>query len=127
MTPEYAHSFLTQEIIGKAIKVHSALGAGLLESAYERCLEYELIQSGLNVKSQLELPLRYGRLEIKNAYRLDLLVEDKVVIEVKAVEKILDKHEAQLLTYLRLTGCKVGLIINFYEKKLKNGIRRLAL
>lgn len=109
------------------MKVHAALGPGLLESAYERCLEYELVKSGLDVKSQLLLPLKYEELEIQQAYRLDLLVEEKVVVEIKAVEQIIDKHEAQILTYLRLTGCKVGLIINFYERRLKDGLKRFVL
>lgn len=127
MSNNYLHSAITQEIIGKAMKIHASLGPGLLESAYERCLEYELVKSGFDVKSQVLLPLKYEELEIQQAYRLDLLVEQKVVVEVKAVEQIIDKHEAQLLTYLRLTGCQVGLIINFYEKKLKDGLKRFVL
>ncbi len=109
------------------MKIHSALGPGLLESTYERCLEYELKNSGFDVKSQLLLPLKYEDLEIEQAYRLDLLIDNKVVVEVKAVEKVIDKHEAQILTYMKLTGSEVGLIINFYEKKLKDGIRRFVL
>lgn len=124
MPEEYLNKELTQEIIGLAMKVHSALGPGLLESTYERCFEYELRLAGFQVESQKQLPLVYGNMVIDQAYRLDLLINNTVVVEIKAVSEIIDTHEAQVLTYLRLTGCRVGLLINFYEKHLKDGIRR---
>ena len=126
MPEDFLHKELTQEIIGLAMKVHSTLGPGLLESTYERCLEYELRKSGFHVESQKQLSLVYGDLTIEQAYRVDLLVNNVVVIEVKAVSELIETHEAQILTYLRLTGCRVGLLINFYEKHLKDGIRRFV-
>lgn len=124
MPEDFLHKELTQQIIGLAMKVHSALGPGLLETTYERCLAYELRKAGLVVESQKQLSLVYDDMIIEQAYRLDLLVNNSVVIEVKAVSELIETHEAQVLTYLRLTGCRIGLLINFYEKHLKDGIRR---
>jgi len=118
---------LTQIIIGAAIEVHRALGPGLLESAYEECLCRELSLQQIQFERQKLLPLEYKKLKIECGYRLDLLVESTVVVEVKAVEDLLPIHEAQLLTYLRLGGWKVGLLINFNVPVLKQGIRRLVL
>lgn len=115
---------LTYNIIGCAYNVHSDLGPGLLESTYEACLEYELIQAGLNVKRQVALPVNYKDIKLEVGYRIDLLVEDKVIIELKAVENIAPIHEAQLLTYLKLSNIKTGLLINFNVKDLKKGIYR---
>jgi GxxExxY protein len=126
MEDGFLHKELTKDIIAKAMKVHSALGPGLLESTYERCLEYELRLAGLQVESQKSLSLIYGEMVIDQAYRLDLLINNTVLIEIKAVSEITETHEAQVLTYLRLTGCRVGLLINFYEKHLKDGIRRFV-
>jgi GxxExxY protein len=126
MEDGFLHKELTKDIIAKAMKVHSALGPGLLESTYERCLEYELRLAGLQVESQKSLSLIYGEMVIDQAYRLDLLINNTVVVEIKAVSEITETHEAQVLTYLRLTGCRVGLLINFYEKHLKDGIRRFV-
>jgi len=98
----------------------------MLESAYEACLAYELIQRGFKVERQKELPLKYQDITLECGYRLDLLVEDSVIVEVKALEALHPVHEAQLLSYLRLSGCKVGLLINFNVKMLKTGIRRVV-
>jgi GxxExxY protein len=124
---EFLLNDLTQKIIGAAIEVHRNLGPGLLESAYERCLVYELDLLGLHVAQQKPLPLVYKEISIEQGYRIDLLVEGQVVVELKTVEQFTDVHTAQILTYLKLSGCQVGLLINFNVKILKNGIRRLVL
>ena len=118
---------LTQQIIGAAIEVHKHLGPGLLESAYERCLVYELGLLGLHVEEQKPLPLVYKEITIEQGYRLDLLVEGQVIVELKTVEQLTDVHEAQILTYLKLSNCKVGLLINFNVKVLRYGIRRFVM
>ena len=115
---------ITENIIGAAIAVHRALGPGLLESAYEACLAYDLVDSGFLVERQKGLPVVYRDVNVDCGYRIDLLVENKVIVELKAVERILAIHEAQLLSYLKLSGCRVGLLINFNVKILKTGIRR---
>jgi GxxExxY protein len=115
---------LTKQIIGAAIEVHRQLGPGLLESVYEACLAYELEQLGLRVTRQKGLPLVYKELTFDQGYRLDLLVEDEVVVEVKAVEQFSEVHEAQLLSYLKLSGCRVGLLMNFNVKMMRDGIKR---
>ncbi len=116
----------TAEIIGAAMKVHSKLGPGLLESVYHQCLVYELRKRGLSVRSQLPLPVRYDDIEIDAGYRIDLLVQDAVVVELKAVSIVQPVHKAQLLSYLRLSGYSAGLLINFHSVRLKNGITRLV-
>lgn len=113
-------------IIGAAMKVHSAVGPGLLESAYEACLIYELQQAGLKASAQVPFPLVYNGLKLAVGYRLDLIVEDLVIVEIKCVESILPVHKAQLLSYLRLNGKSLGLIINFHVERLKEGIRRVV-
>ena len=118
---------LTKEILGGAIEVHRALGPGLLESAYEECLCHELALRGLAFKRQVELPLTYKGVTLDCGYRLDLVVEDSVILELKCVEEILPIHEAQLLTYLRLSGKKIGLLINFNVPVLRDGIVRMVL
>ena len=118
---------LTDKIIGCSIEVHRHLGPGLLESAYEECLCHELVLNNIPFERQKTLPIVYKGKEIQSAYRLDLLVDDKVVIEVKSVEKLLPVHEAQLLTYLKLTGKRTGLLLNFHCAVLKEGLRRLVL
>jgi GxxExxY protein len=118
---------LSEGVIGCAIAVHKQLGPGLLESAYETCLAYELEQNGLNVERQKAMPLRYREVELDCGYRLDLLINDLAIVEVKAVEKLLPVHDAQLMTYMRLANCRLGLIINFNEKLLKHGIHRFVL
>ncbi len=117
---------LTETIIGAAIDVHRVLGPGLLESAYEACLTFELVQRGLKVEQQKPLPVIYKNINLDCGYRLDLLVEKSVIVEIKAVENILPIHEAQLLSYLKLSGCKVGLLINFNVQLLRNGLRRVV-
>jgi len=118
---------LTSEIIGAAIEVHRHLGPGLLESAYHQCLAKELELRGIPYESEWPLPLEYKGLRVNCGYRVDFLVANSVVIETKAVEAIAPVHEAQLLTYMRLGGWKVGLLINFNVLALKNGIRRKVL
>nr|VFJ63503.1 MAG: GxxExxY protein [Candidatus Kentron sp. FW] len=118
---------LTQEIIGGAIEVHRALGPGLLESAYEMALCHELHLRHIPFQRQLALPLEYKGIHLDCGYRLDLIVADRAVVEVKAVERLLAVHEAQILTYLRLGGWHVGLLINFNVPVLREGIRRIVL
>jgi len=117
---------ISEKIIGCAIQVHKELGPGLLESSYESCLEYELIQSGLFVERQKPPPLVYKDVKLDCGYRMDLVVENKVIIEVKSVEALNDIFLAQTLTYLKLSNCKLGLIINFNVLLLKSGIKRVV-
>ena len=117
---------LSEKIIGCAIQVHKSLGPGLLESAYEECLFYELKQLGLFVEKQKPLPLIYKDVKLDIGYRLDLLVEKKVIVELKSVEALNDVHIAQMITYLKLTGCKLGLLINFNVLRLVDGLKRIA-
>lgn len=118
---------ITGAIIGAAIEVHRLLGPGLLESAYQGCLCYELAELHLKIEVEPFLPISYKKLKIPRAFRLDLIVEDAVIVELKSVEKILPVHEAQILTYLKLTGLNRGVILNFNVALMKNGIRRLNL
>ena len=118
---------ITHEILDSAYTVHTELGPGLLESAYQACLVYELKKKGLKVEVEKPLPLVYKEIKLEYGYRIDLLVEDKVVVELKTVDAFNDVHIAQVLTYLKLSGCKVGLLLNFYTKHLKDGIKRLIL
>ncbi len=117
-------NLITEKIIGCAIEVHKQLGPGLLESAYEECLYYELINSGLEVKKQLALPLVYKEIKLDAGYRIDLLVENKVIVEIKSVDALAEIHKAQLMTYMKLANIKVGLLMNFNVTKLKDGIVR---
>ncbi len=123
----YLFPDLTQAIIGAAIEVHRILGPGLLESAYEECLCDELTLRKLSFQRQVELPVEYKGVRLDCGYRIDLIVEDKVVVELKCAEKVTPVHEAQLLTYLRLSGRTVGLLINFHVPALKDGIKRRVL
>jgi GxxExxY protein len=116
---------LTGPIIGAAIKVHRVLGPGLLESVYIKCLTYELRRAGLPVLSEVRLPVRYEGVDLECGFRLDLIVSDQVILEVKSVRKLAPIHEAQLLTYLKLTGLSIGLLLNFNVPLLKQGIKRL--
>jgi len=113
-------------VVNAAMKVHSVLGPGLLENAYEACLLHDLKKHGVDVRSQVALPVHYDGEVIDIGYRLDLLVENKVIVELKAVEKVLPIHEAQLLSYLRLSDKRLGLLINFNVLHLKDGIRRMV-
>lgn len=117
---------LSYKIIGAAIEVHKNLGVGLLESAYETALAYELRTLNLNVKQQVALPLQYKEISIENAYKIDLIVEDKVIIEVKAVLELHSIFKTQLLTYLKQTNIKLGLLINFNSELIKYGIHRIV-
>lgn len=112
-------------IIGCAIRVHTILGPGLLENAYEECLYYELKKSGLFVEKQKEMPLIYDEIKLDLGYKLDLFVEDRIVVELKTVDMFSDIHIAQLLTYLKLTNCKFGLLLNFNVMSMKDGIKRV--
>jgi len=117
---------VTGAVLDAALKVHSALGPGLLESAYAACLAYELKKGGLEVTTQFELPVVYNEIRIELGYRVDLLVERAVVVELKTVSKLLPVHEAQLLSYLRLGNFRAGLLINFHAARLKDGIKRMV-
>jgi GxxExxY protein len=117
---------ISGQVVDAAMKVHSALGPGLLENAYEACLKYELEERGMQVKQQIGLPLKYEGIQIDLGYRLDLLIENEVIVELKAVDKLMPIHEAQLLSYLKLSGRKLGLLINFNVLHLKNGIKRMV-
>ena len=118
---------LTEKVIGLAIEVHRQLGPGLLESAYEECLCLELQEAGLAIRRQVPLPITYKSIRLDCGYRLDLLIEDQLILELKAIEGLLPIHEAQVLTYMRLSGVRTGLLLNFNTAVLKNGIRRLML
>ncbi len=126
MTEQENLNRITESIIGAAIQVHRALGPGLLESAYEACLAFELAQHGLQVEQQKPLPVVYREVRLDCGYRLDLFVEKAVIVEVKAVERLAAIHQAQLLSYLKLSDCKVGLLLNFNVQVLKDGIRRVV-
>jgi GxxExxY protein len=118
---------LTSRVIGAAMEVHRALGPGLLESAYEACLAWELIHRGIKVERQAKVPVRYKGVELDCAYRLDLIVEGALIVELKVVAALEPIHTAQLLTYLRLTGIRVGLLLNFHAPTMKSGIKRVSL
>ena len=117
---------ITGQIIDASMKVHTVLGPGLLESAYEACLSHELRRLGMSLVVQLSLPVKYDGVELDAGYRIDLLVEDRVIVELKAVEKTTPLHEAQLLSYLKLSNKKVGLLINFNVPRMKDGIKRMV-
>ncbi|MHC4681726.1 MAG: GxxExxY protein [Planctomycetota bacterium] len=126
MTEKDRRDHITDSIIGDAIEVHRVLGPGLLESAYETCLAFELTERGLKVERHKPLPVVYRDVELDCGYRLDIPVEEAIVVEIKAVDSLASIHKAQLLSYLRLSGCKVGLLINFNVKVLKSGIARMV-
>lgn len=118
---------ITEQVIGAAIEVHRLLGPGLLESAYQRALAHELGLRGIMFQEQVVCPVRYKDLIIEDAYRLDFLVNGSVVVELKTVDSLLEIHEAQVLTYLRFTKCRIGLLLNFRTSVLTRGLKRLAL
>ena len=126
MTSELTPNELSERVIGAAIEVHRTIGPGLLESAYQRCMEAELRLRGIPFRSEIALPVRYKAIEFESAFRLDLIVADQVIVELKSVEAILPVHSAQLLTYLRLTSHKLGLLINFNVPLLWRGISRVV-
>jgi GxxExxY protein len=113
-------------IVDSAVKVHKALGPGLLESAYQKCLEYELYKSGLKINCEMSLPVQYEGIKIDAGYRIDMLIENSVIIENKTVEKILPIHEAQLLTYMKLNNCQLGFLLNWNVVLMKDGIKRMV-
>ncbi|WP_348812900.1 GxxExxY protein [Flavobacterium maritimum] len=117
---------LSRVVFDCALKVHQALGPGLLESAYEECLFYELKKTGVEIKKQKPLPLIYEEVKLDVGYRLDLIIENKLILEIKSVDVLNDIHFAQLLTYLKLTNCKLGLLMNFNVVLIKNGIKRVV-
>ena len=117
---------IATKIVAAAIKVHSVLGPGLLESSYQKCMEYELKKDGLRVECEVALPIIYEKVRIDAGYRIDMIVEDAVIIENKTVEKIMPIHEAQLLTYLKMTDCKIGFILNWNVTRMKDGIKRMV-
>jgi GxxExxY protein len=121
-----AENRLSKLIINSAYHVHKSLGPGLLESAYEECLSYTLAKQGLRIRRQQGMPLIFEEVKMELGYRTDIIVEDKVIIEVKSVDSITDVHKAQVLTYLRLSSCKLGILINFNTAQLKEGIKRLV-
>jgi GxxExxY protein len=128
MNPGLAHGEdLTRRIIGLAMRVHRDLGPGLLESAYHRCLCYEMSRAEMPFGQQVRLPIRYGDIEIESGYLADIVVNGKVILELKSVEQLTQLHEAQLLTYLRVSSCRIGLLINFNTVSLTDGIRRRVL
>lgn len=118
---------ITYKIIGCAYKVHSSLGPGLLESAYEVCMMHELLKEGLRVEQQKPLPIIYEDIKLEGGYRIDLLVENKIVVEIKSVEAIAPIHKAQVLTYLKLSGSEIGLLLNFNVLDMKEGVNRLII
>jgi GxxExxY protein len=117
---------LSNTIIGCAIEVHQVLGPGLLESAYQQCLAWELRRHGLSVKEQVSVPIRYKELDVPNAYRPDILIEDELIVELKAVDEIDPVHIAQMLTYLKVNGLRLGLLLNFNVEVMKKGIKRVV-
>jgi GxxExxY protein len=123
----YENDPLTEKIIGFAISIHRDLGPGLLESAYEECLCYEIEQSGLSFRRQSALPIVYKSVRLDCGYRMDIVVENRVIVELKTVERLLPIQEAQMLTYLKLSGIRIGLLLNFNTPVLKDGIRRMLL
>ncbi len=117
---------LSEIILGKCIKIHKALGPGLFESVYEEVLSYELKKEGIKIQSQVIIPIIYDKLKMEKGFIADLIVDNNVIIEIKSIEKVLPVHKKQILTYLKLTGIKLGLLINFNENLLKDGITRIV-
>ena len=120
------HEELTEHVIGLAINVHRELGPGLLESVYETCLAFELKQAGVPFRRQVSMPVVYRSVRLQTGFRADLLIADHLIVEIKAVERLTREHEAQLLTYLRMSRCEVGLLLNFNALRLKDGLRRFV-
>jgi GxxExxY protein len=125
-TEEGLHRELTESIIGAAISVHRELGPGLLESVYEKCLAFELADRGLSVTTQKEIPVRYKNLTFDCSFRADLIVENKVLLELKSIDQLTAIHTSQVITYLKLTGLRTGLLINFNVPTLKTGLKRIS-
>jgi GxxExxY protein len=121
------HKEITDKVLKCAYDVHTELGPGLFEKVYQECLYFELRQTGLHVQKEVELPVEYKGYEIEAGFRIDLLVEDKIIIELKSVKELLDIHQAQILTYMKLSCCDVGFLINFNVKSLREGIKRFVI
>lgn len=117
---------IAKKIVEAALRVHSALGPGLLESAYQKCMEYELRKDGLKVECEVLLPITYEKIQIDAGYRIDMMVNDSIIIENKTAEKLLPIHEAQLLTYLKMKNCKLGFLLNWNVSRMKYGIKRMV-
>jgi GxxExxY protein len=117
---------VARKIVNAAIKVHTVLGPGLLESAYQKCMDYELKNAGLKVECEVTLPIEYEKVKIDAGYRMDMLVEDSVIVENKTVERLMPIHEAQMLTYLKLRNCKLGFLLNWNVPRMKEGIKRMV-
>ncbi len=124
---EFLNKEITQAVISSAISVHKELGPGLLESVYETCLAYELTERGHRIELQKEIPLVYRNIQFQSGFRADLIVESRVLVELKAIDQLLPVHHAQLITYLKLTGIRTGLLINFNVPLLKEGLKRISL
>ncbi len=118
---------LSNKVIGLALEVHKHLGPGLLENTYKQCLAYELSREGINFQIEVNLPVNYKMIHVSSAFRIDLIIEKQMIVELKCVDKFHPVHEAQILTYMKLSNIKKGLLINFNEKLLKNGIKRFVL
>ena len=127
MNSQIAINDITEAIIGSAIEIHRKLGPGLLESAYKQCLVYSLSKRGLTIEIEKAIPLVYEEVKLECGYRADIIAEQRVIIEVKSVDALADIHTAQMLTYLRLSGCKIGLLMNFNVTVMKDGIKRLIV
>ena len=125
-TTQMTENELSKIVFEIGLKIHKNLGPGLFENVYEECLFYELKKAGLKVEKQKLLPIKYEELTIENAYRLDMIVEDKLILEIKTVDYINSSHKAQLLTYLKMTDCRLGLLINFQSDLFKNGVTRIV-
>ena len=125
--PQVARDPLMRQVLGCAIEVHRALGPGLLESAYGHCLAYELAEQGIRYRAQIPIPIKYKRIEVARAYRIDMIVDERIILEIKSVERLTHMHQAQLLTYMRMTGITTGYLVNFNVYRLTEGIRRLVL
>jgi GxxExxY protein len=126
MLIQTSYNAITSEIIGAGIEVHRVIGPGLLESAYLCCLKYELVQRELQIATEVAIPLSYKGREIGTGYRVDLIVDNVIIVEVKSVDVVLPVHRAQLMTYLKLTSCPIGLLMNFNEARLIDGVHRLV-
>lgn len=118
---------ISKLVINRAIQVHQTLGPGLLESVYKECLCHELVSAGLNVQKEKGIPVVWKDLKLEHGYRVDLMVENKVILEIKSIDSLADIHSAQMLTYLRLANCRLGLLINFNVTRLKDGVKRLVV
>ncbi len=126
-TPTVEEDRVAAAIVDAGYQVHKALGPGLLESAYEECLAFELAERALSVRRQVAMPITYKSVQLEAGYRLDLIVQSLVVVEVKAIEQLQPVHQAQLMTYLRLSGCRLGFLLNFTVPVFKNGVRRIVV